>query len=170
MPVMRDCKNERCIYHDESYSMCSCEKIEIGSDGECLDCYVLEELEVEKEDKMKKLNTIQKRENLNNIYAVDKKGSGGAHHRFVTVPVGEIEPVAEIQFQNGARKDTDSIQGVLDADLLEIVRDRLQGFQQGEFATRYNAIALTHIEEALMWLNRRVEDRIERDVLGTYKN
>ena len=30
-----------------------------------------------------------------------------------------------------------------------------------------NACALTHIEEALMWLNRRVEDRITRGVLGT---
>ena len=34
--------------------------------------------------------------------------------------------------------------------------------------TRETACALTHIEEALMWLNKRVEDRIERGVLGTY--
>ena len=66
-----------------------------------------------------------------------------------------------------ARKTDDSIHGVIDTDLLEIVRDRLQCFQNGEFATRENAIALTHIEEALMWMNRRVEDRIERNVLGT---
>lgn len=33
-------------------------------------------------------------------------------------------------------------------------------------ASRENACALTHIEEALMWMNRRVEDRIERNVLG----
>ena len=70
-------------------------------------------------------------------------------------------------FQNGPRKSPDSQVGVLDTDLLEIVRDRLKGFQSGEFACRENACALTHIEEALMWLNRRVEDRIERDVLGT---
>lgn len=30
-----------------------------------------------------------------------------------------------------------------------------------------NENALTHIEEALMWLNRRIEDRIERNILGT---
>ena len=71
------------------------------------------------------------------------------------------------QFQNGARKLDDSIHGILDTDLLEIVRHRLQCFQNGDFATRENAIALTHIEEALMWMNRRVEDRIEREVLGT---
>jgi hypothetical protein len=73
----------------------------------------------------------------------------------------------DIQFQNGARKLPDSIHGVLDTDLLEIARHRLQCFQKGPFATRENACALTHIEEALMWMNRRVEDRIEREVLGT---
>lgn len=30
-------------------------------------------------------------------------------------------------------------------------------------------MALMHIEEALLWLNKRVEDRIERNVLGTNK-
>lgn len=39
-------------------------------------------------------------------------------------------------------------------------------FQAGPFSSRENACALTHIEEALMWMNRRVEDRIERNVLG----
>ena len=75
--------------------------------------------------------------------------------------------LTEIQFQNGARRLPDSVHGVLDTDLLEIVRDRLKGFQSGEYACRENACALTHIEEALMWLNRRVEDRIERCVIGT---
>ena len=37
----------------------------------------------------------------------------------------------------------------------------------GEFATEYNAKALEYIELALMYMNRRVEDRIERNVLGT---
>ena len=72
-----------------------------------------------------------------------------------------------VDFQKGPRNDPESRQGVLDCDLLEIVRDRLKGFQNGPMATRENACALTHIEEALMWLNKRVEDRIERGVLGT---
>lgn len=123
---------------------------------------------------MQKLSTIQKREKLNDVYVVDEKGNGGANHRYAIkyelFPVGEpkeTHEICEIQFQNGARLLEGSIHGVLDSDLLEIVRHRLQGFQQGEFATRENAIALTHIEEALMWMNRRVEDRIERNVLGT---
>lgn len=73
-----------------------------------------------------------------------------------------------IQFQCGPRKEDGSCYGVIDSDLLEIVRYRLQCFQAGLFASRENAVALTHIEESLMWLNIRVEDRIERNVLGTY--
>jgi hypothetical protein len=113
---------------------------------------------------METLSTIQKREKLNTVFIVDEKGNGGANHKYV---IDHGNDTHEIQFQNGARKLPDSIHGVLDTDLLEIVRHRLQCFQHGEFATRENAIALTHIEEALLWMNKRVEDRIERGVLGT---
>ena len=117
---------------------------------------------------MRELSTIQKREKLNRVCAVDEKGCGGANHRYNITAIGDSsEVLAVIQLQNGARKLPDSIHGVIDTDLLEIVRDRLKCFQAGEFATRENACALTHIEEALMWLNRRVEERIERNVLGT---
>jgi hypothetical protein len=120
---------------------------------------------------MEKLSTIQKREKLNDVFAVDEKGNGGAHHQYLIAGgddgTGNYLVYDHINFQNGARKLPDSIHGILDTDLLEIVRHRLQCFQEGEFATRQNAIALTHIEEALMWMNRRVEDRIERNVLGT---
>lgn len=116
---------------------------------------------------MEQLSTIQKRENLNTVYAVDEKGNGGANHKYLIQCQDAALTRTTIQFQNGARKEFGSISGVLDTDLLEIVRHRLQSFQQGPFATRENAVALTHIEEALLWMNKRVEDRIERNVLGT---
>ena len=117
-----------------------------------------------------KLSTIQKRENLNEVHALGNKGNGGAHHLYeITGEINGKQFSTFIQFQDGARNLPDSTRGIIDADLLEIVRHRLQCFQQGEFATRENALALTHIEEALMWMNRRVEDRIERQVLGTDK-
>jgi hypothetical protein len=115
---------------------------------------------------MEKLSTIQKRENLNTVFVLDEKGNGGANHSY-EIDLQDGNGVCKIQFQNGARKLPDSIHGVLDTDLLEIVRHRLSAFQKGDFATRENAIALTHIEEALLWMNKRVEDRIERNVLGT---
>lgn len=123
------------------------------------------------------LSTIQKRNNLNKVSAVDEIGPGGAYHAykidFQNLPIGNgcdgcIQCGGKvIEFQKGPRKLPDSIHGVLDTDLLEIVRHRLQCFQKGDFATRENAIALTHIEEALLWMNKRVEDRAERGVLGT---
>ena len=76
--------------------------------------------------------------------------------------------IALVRFQKGSRNDPKAQAGVLDADLLEIVRDRLTAFNRGEFATRENACAITHIEEALMWMAKRADDRAERGVLGTY--
>lgn len=122
---------------------------------------------------MRILSTIQKREKLNTVTAVDEAGPGGANHHYkITYREVDFDDTiekcaADIQFQKGPRKLSESTHGVIDTDLLEIVRDRLKCFQAGEFATRENACALTHIEEALMWMNRRVEDRIERGVLGT---
>lgn len=113
------------------------------------------------------LNTIQKREKLNTVGSVDEIGNGGAHHSYEIVRNDTNEVIARIQFQNGARKLPDSMHGIIDTDLLEIVRDRLTSFQNGDFATEYNAKALEHLELALMYMNRRVEDRIERNVLGT---
>jgi len=121
---------------------------------------------------MEKLSTIQKREKLNEVFVSDEKGNGGANHRYIIQSnecdsQGNSEVYEYINFQNGARKLEGSVHGILDTDLLEIVRHRLQCFQKGTFASRDNAVALTHVEEALMWMNRRVEDRIEREVLGT---
>ena len=117
---------------------------------------------------MEKLSTIQKREKLNEVHRYGEPGPGGAYHDYDIYPDNNaVEPIICIQFQKGPRKDPGARHGVIDTDLMEIVRDRLKSFQAGEFATRENAVALTHIEEALMWMNRRVEDRIERQVLGT---
>ncbi len=120
----------------------------------------------------KKLSTIQKIEKINDVYAVGDVGPGGGYHEYRIVSISDgKEPstvLADIQFQRGPRGVNSSVKGVLDADLLEIIRDRLKLFQEGEFETLYNDKALEHVEEALMWLNRRVEDRAERNVLGTY--
>ena len=117
---------------------------------------------------MERLSTIQKREKLNDVYQIGEIGNGGAYHEYSVSTVQEpSDIVAMIKFQKGPRKEESSTNGVLDTDLLEIVRHRLQCFQKGEFSTRENAVALTHIEEALLWMNKRIEDRIERNVLGT---
>ena len=112
---------------------------------------------------------IQREDNLNVVEYEDTPGPGNGRHTYEVNRADTGESLAKIQFQCGARKEEGSTPGVLEGDLLEIVRHRLQCFQKGEFATRENACALTHIEEALMWLNKRKEDRKARNVLGTNK-
>lgn len=119
---------------------------------------------------MEKLSTIQKRNNLNDIYPIGEKGNGEAYHHyriFKANKTGLKDIVGEVKFQHGPRFEEDSQHGVATVDLLEICRNQLTSFQSGEMATREGAIALTKIEEALLWLNKRTEDRAERNVLGT---
>ena len=120
-----------------------------------------------------KLSTIQKRNNLNEVHCHDSDvpGPGGACHEYsIKLPTegGDLIELLYLAFQKGARKDPEARHGILDTDLLEIVRHRLQCVQAGEFACRENALALTALEECLLWMNKRVEDRAERQVLGTY--
>ena len=70
---------------------------------------------------MRELNTIQKVEKLNNVYAVDEPGNGGANHEYMISGVISETPVRKtfgetIKFQNGARKDSNAIHGILDTD------------------------------------------------------
>ena len=64
-------------------------------------------------ERMRKLSTIQKRENLNTVYAIDEAGCGGASHAYRITPNGGEYPSQDIQFQNGPRNSEDSIHGVL---------------------------------------------------------
>ena len=124
---------------------------------------------------MKQLNRIQKRNNLNTVFVMDEEHPvNKGHHEYAIVlngteTVQAPDRVVTIKFQNGPRNVEGSVRGILDTDLLEIERDRLAAFQSGPYATRENAIALTHIEEALLWMNKRVEDRAEAGTLGTNK-
>lgn len=114
-----------------------------------------------------KLSTIQKRNNLNTVETNYRVGPGGAYHQYEVFTAEGHEHICVIGLQSGPRSAIDSTRGVLDGDLLEIVRHRLQCFQAGDYACRENALALTAIEEALLWMAKRADDRAERGVLGT---
>ena len=113
------------------------------------------------------------------ITVLDEPGPGGACHVYEIDHAGdshEKTPInTEIRFQNGPINEA-GVNGISGEALVAIVIDRLRGFQygptqlptaRGEFACRENAIALTHMEEALMWLQKRTRDRIARGVEGT---
>lgn len=102
------------------------------------------------------------------IEVLDEPGSGGANHRYRTVSCGP-HPTSlkdtEIVFQNGPIGEA-GVNGLSNEVLLAIVQDRLEGFQRGPFACRENAIALTHVQDALHWLLHRTRDRVQRGAEG----
>lgn len=82
---------------------------------------------------------------------------------------GDIEGTQEFQkivfyemFQDGKYENGTTLE-----ELLEVGIERLQNLNQ-RFSCRENSIAITKMQEALMWLNKRTEDRIERGVEGKH--
>lgn len=111
------------------------------------------------------------------IVVLDEPGAGNACHdyaiSFTDAAGDERSPLSErhgrnciIGFQNGPIAEN-GVNGISNEALLAIVEDRLIGFQSGQFACRENTVALTKIQEAMMWLQKRTLDRIRRDVEGT---
>lgn len=115
------------------------------------------------------------------IVVNDQPGAGGANHRYeITGFDTEKNPSNEdpqgfkssfsrqvILFQNGPIPES-GVNGLTQEVLLEICADRLRSFQDGPYACRENALALTKIEEAQMWLHNRTLKRMQRGVEGTH--
>lgn len=104
------------------------------------------------------------------IEVLDGPGPGGASHVYKIGhdPAGAAaRSLLDLWFQNGPIKEV-GVNGVTQEALLAIVIDRLRSFQEGQYRCRENAIALTHFEEGLMWLQRRTQERIKRGVEGTH--
>lgn len=78
------------------------------------------------------------------------------------------ELLTKIKFQDGPTKEG-PLNGVFMEDLIHTCINRLEYFQTGGFRCRENACAITHLEEALMWLDKRVKNRRKRGVWGTSK-
>jgi hypothetical protein len=124
-------------------------------------------------------------------FAVDERTNGGANHHYriensaakkptieelddilngatCTPGAAQLSHGVDIYFQNGPIQEA-GINGIQNEDLIAIIIDRLQGFQAyGPYKCRENAIALTHLEDALHWLQHRTRQRIARGVEGTH--
>ena len=91
-----------------------------------------------------------------------------ALHDFVVRREEDGEILAKIHFQQGPIKEA-GVNGVCNEDLLLMVLLRLRMFNQGKFSCRENSMAITKIEEAVMWLRKRTEAREFRGVEGTHE-
>lgn len=75
--------------------------------------------------------------------------------------------INNIHFQSGTVIDV-GVNGIFIEDLLSICINRLEHFQNSKLNCRENAMAITRLQEATMWLNKRTLDRKKRGVEGTY--
>ena len=101
------------------------------------------------------------------VKSTDEKSNGGAHHDYEISCLQDLNGTcATVKFQKGPIKEN-GVNGCFIEDLMAICIDRLQCFQQAGFACRANALALTKLEESMMWLNKRTADRAARGVEGT---
>lgn len=55
--------------------------------------------------------------------------------------------------------------GTTNEEVIAVLLDRLNGLQ-GKFPCRENAVAITHLETSLLWLNHRTANRQKRGVEG----
>lgn len=95
-----------------------------------------------------------------------------APHHFHVVESGigfgdSVQNLAEIHFQEGPIQEN-GINGVNNEDLIAMVICRLEHFNQSEFRCRENSMAITKLEEALLWLRKRTMGREQRGVEGTH--
>jgi len=77
----------------------------------------------------------------------------------------------DIQWQNGPLgrgEDRKEPNGAFVENVIDAAIKRIQHYQASKFACRENAVALTHLETAALWLNKRTQDREERQVEGTH--
>lgn len=137
---------------------------------------------------MRKL-TDHKLNGLNEALEItaDGPGPGGASHNYTlfipdSVPLKPGVTVhTTLSFQNGPISTPQDFNGITNEALLAVVIDRMRGFQhqrkedgsfdlnsRGQYACRENALALTAMEEALMWLQKRTMDRVRRGVEGKH--
>lgn len=105
-------------------------------------------------------------EKYTRVVAADEKEFNANHFYTVETVSTPTSIVGQIQFQKGPIKEN-GVNGVMNEDLIAMVIDRLQSFQDSEYKCRENAIAITKLEEALLWLGKRTADRNRRGVEGT---
>ena len=75
------------------------------------------------------------------------------------------EPLIRIKFQLGPIQEV-GINGCSIEDVIDVLVARLEGFQKGPFKCRENALAITKMEEAKLWLLYRTQKRQAQCVEG----
>lgn len=110
------------------------------------------------------------------VVTADYRASDGAHHKYTVRtyqdPIHQdgrinnrVVAQCDISFQDGGLKEVGP-NGITDQALIAIVLDRVRSFNEGPYRCRENSMMITKLEEALMWGEKRGNDRARRNVEG----
>ena len=80
----------------------------------------------------------------------------------------ELQFIQKQPIQEGAVELVTISDGTTNEELIEVLINRLV-YLGNKFPCRENSIAVTKLEEALMWLNKRTQDRVKRGVEGKHQ-
>lgn len=77
----------------------------------------------------------------------------------------------EIAFCKGNRQNENDLrqEGLFTETLIQVAKEYLEAVNVGEMATRETSMVITKLDEALMWINKRSEDRKRRGVQASYQ-
>ena len=80
----------------------------------------------------------------------------------------------EIHWQDGPRRkdgqaEMDAPNGAFVEDVINAAITRMEFYQDSKYKCRENALAITKLEEALMWMGKRRQDRRDRGVEGMHQ-
>ena len=98
------------------------------------------------------------------VYYDDRITNNAPHHYYIKDNYGNT--VTKVDFQEGPCKEK-GVNGCGNEDLLNIVINNLKSFNETPYACRENSLAITCIEEALLWLRKRTMGREKRGIDGT---
>src|SRR5258706_12767937 len=82
-----------------------------------------------------------------------------------TIPQQHLQFIEKVPLNEGNNVLRTINDGTTNEEVLSVLIDRLN-FLNEKFSCRENSIAITHIETALLWLNKRTSDRVKRGVEG----
>lgn len=76
-----------------------------------------------------------------------------------------------INFCKGNKEDENTFrqEGVFTETIIQVAKEYLESVNVGELSSRETSMAITKLDEALMWIQKRTDDRKLREVQGTYK-
>lgn len=86
---------------------------------------------------------------------------------------GYVESIGlSIEWQNGPLgRDENRIEpnGSFVETVIAAAKQRIEYYNDTQFRCRENSMAITKLDEALLWLNKRTSDREQRGVEGTHE-